>query len=386
MVQITYITPWQDSIDTTTRYSQSFSDTGGLTMRLNYVVRVTVMLCLIAAFVFSVVGAADAHVPNVINYQGRLTDDAGNVVPDGYYSLTFAIYDTAAGGTPLWGPVTPKPIEVIDGLFTWQLGWLEDFPEGLFEDTGRWLGISVGADPEIDPRTRFTTVPYAYHALVADRDGDWVESGADVYRTGGNVGIGMTNPQAKLDVGGVIRVLRDDSMSEPGEGEGLELMYDPVNRIGVIQVFDRFAGYRKLNLRNSPVGIDLNDPQYPLDVAGACHASSFPTSSDERFKSDVQQLDHVLDKLDQIRGVSFNWNDRYEELGRSTGHREIGVIAQEVEEVFPELVTNWSNEDFKAVDYGRLTAVLIEAVKELNKENKELKDRVEALEQELKGR
>jgi hypothetical protein len=351
-------------------------------MRVKYVVKGTVMLCFIAAIVFSAVNSVQAQVPNLINYQGRLTDDVGIVVPDGYYTLTFAIYDSATGGSPVWGPVTPKPIEVIDGLFTWQLGFLEDFSEGFFEDTSRWLGITVGGDPEIAPRTRFTTVPYAYHALVADRDGDWVESGAHVYRTGGNVGIGMTDPRAKLDVGGVIRVLRDDSMTEPGEGEGLELMYDHINRVGVIQVYHRFAGTRKLNIRNTPVGINVNDPQYRLDVAGECHASSFPTSSDERFKSDVQQLDDVLDKLDQIRGVSFDWNNKYEELGRSTGHREIGVIAQEVEEVFPELVTNWSDEDFKAVDYGRLTAVLIEAVKELNKENKELKDRVEALEQQ----
>ena len=76
----------------------------------------------------------------------------------------------------------------------------------------------------------------------------------------------------------------------------------------------------------------------------------------------------MLKKLEQIRGVSFEWNAIYESLGRSTKRREIGVIAQEVEKVFPELVTAWGDEGYRAVDYGRLTGVLIEAIKELRAE------------------
>ncbi len=116
------------------------------------------------------------------------------------------------------------------------------------------------------------------------------------------------------------------------------------------------------------VGIGTTSPGYKLDVAGSAHASSFPTSSDARLKTNVTQLTDVLEKLEKVRGVSFDWNELYESLGRSTGHREIGVIAQEVEAVFPELVTAWDDEDYMAVDYGRLTGVLIEAVKELRAE------------------
>ena len=61
--------------------------------------------------------------------------------------------------------------------------------------------------------------------------------------------------------------------------------------------------------------------------------------------------------------------------------REIGVIAQEVEAQFPELVTVWGEESYRAVDYGRLAGVLIEAIKELRTENKALKKRLEALEE-----
>ena len=61
------------------------------------------------------------------------------------------------------------------------------------------------------------------------------------------------------------------------------------------------------------------------------------------------------------------------------GQKEIGVVAQEVESVFPELVAS-SAEGYKSVDYAKLTAVLIEAVKELKTENESLNRRLQTLE------
>jgi hypothetical protein len=120
-----------------------------------------------------------------------------------------------------------------------------------------------------------------------------------------------------------------------------------------------------------------------LDVAFAVHASDFSTSSDERFKTNVVPLTDVLGKLDSIRGIVFDWNELYGSLGRSTGRREIGVIAQDVEKVFPELVSAWDEQGYKAVDYGRLTGVLVEAIKELKAKNESLERRLEALEKLL---
>lgn len=95
---------------------------------------------------------------------------------------------------------------------------------------------------------------------------------------------------------------------------------------------------------NVGIGIQTNAPAAKLDVGGAAHASSFPTSSDERFKRDITPLRDCLEKVGNLRGISFEWNDLYESMGRSTHHREIGVIAQEVELQFPELVTTWGNQ------------------------------------------
>lgn len=67
------------------------------------------------------------------------------------------------------------------------------------------------------------------------------------------------------------------------------------------------------------VGIGTTVPAFTLDVAGPAHASSFPTSSDIRFKTDVRPLTGVVEKLEKIRGVSFEWSERYQ--GRLVARR-----------------------------------------------------------------
>ncbi|MCK5125244.1 MAG: hypothetical protein KAR42_03220 [candidate division Zixibacteria bacterium] len=108
-----------------------------------------------------------AEIPSPIPYQGRLTDDTGAPVADGTYELTFSIYEGKANGTPLW-TAPSRSVNVAAGLFTFDLGYSPSFPDGLFEDSVRYLGITVGSDAEIAPRTRLQSVPYAYQALRAD--------------------------------------------------------------------------------------------------------------------------------------------------------------------------------------------------------------------------
>ena len=100
---------------------------------------------------------------------------------------------------------------------------------------------------------------------------------------------------------------------------------------------------------------------------------------DEKFKKNVHEIDNALDKLSKLRGVGFEWRqDEYAQMRFADGP-QIGVIAQEVEAVLPELV-NSPDASYKTVDYTKLTAVLIEAVKELKAENEELKQRMAKLE------
>jgi hypothetical protein len=110
---------------------------------------------------------------------------------------------------------------------------------------------------------------------------------------------------------------------------------------------------------------------------------SFDKNSDARLKTNVRQLEGALDKLERIRGVTYESAETESPyaLGGLPGQPGLGVVAQEVEEVFPELVSRYDAEhEYKAVDYDGLTSVLIEAVKELKDEIEALRSRIEALE------
>lgn len=98
------------------------------------------------------------------------------------------------------------------------------------------------------------------------------------------------------------------------------------------------------------------------------------TTSDERLKNMGERIPNALDKLLQINGVSYTWKEGYN-LG--TGP-QIGVGAQTVERVFPELVQTGSD-GYKSVDYQRLTAPIIEALRELKADNDNLKAELKSL-------
>jgi hypothetical protein len=97
-------------------------------------------------------------------------------------------------------------------------------------------------------------------------------------------------------------------------------------------------------------------------------------SSDERLKDNKVLLTQALDKVNQLNGYEFDWIPMVG-IHENEGH-DIGVIAQEVEKLFPEIVTTRDN-GYKAVKYEKLTAVLIEAIKELSNEMKELKKQID---------
>jgi hypothetical protein len=109
-----------------------------------------------------------AGVPGVINYQGRLNNASGQPVPDGTYQIKFKIYGSAAGADGLWESGF-QPVPTVGGAFNYLLGSSAALPIGLFSsDTVRYLGITVGTDPEMSPRARLCSAPYAFQSLRAD--------------------------------------------------------------------------------------------------------------------------------------------------------------------------------------------------------------------------
>ena len=100
-----------------------------------------------------------------------------------------------------------------------------------------------------------------------------------------------------------------------------------------------------------------------IDNSGAIYSGSFVYSSDVSLKEDIQTIENPLEKVQQLRGVSYKWKD--------TGRKDIGLVADEVQEVLPELVVEKGH---KHIDYGHMIGLLVEAMKEQQKEIEELKN------------
>lgn len=120
---------------------------------------------------------------------------------------------------------------------------------------------------------------------------------------------------------------------------------------------------------NNRVGINSATPTEALDVIGSVKATDFNTTSDQNLKDNIKTIENPLSKVLSIRGVNFEWKD--------SNKASAGVIAQEVEKVLPELVTG---QNTKTVNYNGLIGLLIETVKEQQKQIDILSEKISKLE------
>ncbi|MCB0379445.1 MAG: tail fiber domain-containing protein [Bdellovibrionales bacterium] len=128
------------------------------------------------------------------------------------------------------------------------------------------------------------------------------------------------------------------------------------------------------------VGVGTTNPAEQFHIAanmmvdGEAYGNAFFYSSDKRLKENIQPI-KGLELVEQLNGVSFNW--------KKSGKADIGVIAQEVERVLPELISQTGPEGMKSVKLANLVAILIESTKELHQSNENLKIQIEELKKKL---
>ena len=141
---------------------------------------------------------------------------------------------------------------------------------------------------------------------------------------------------------------------------------------------------------NGNVGIGTDDCDgYKLKVNGEFRttngtADSWTSTSDRRWKKDIKTLDNSLDKIATLRGVSYLWRvDDFPNKNFSDG-TQLGVIAQEIETVFPELV-HTDKKGYKSVQYSNIVAPLIEAIKTLKHQNEAQQDQITSLIERVKA-
>lgn len=119
-----------------------------------------------------------------------------------------------------------------------------------------------------------------------------------------------------------------------------------------------------ITIKDNNIGIGTNSPVYTLHIEGKLYASDSITAySDIAIKTNVCDISNALETVHKLRGVTYDRKDTHE--------RQIGVIAQEVRKILPEVVTETQNG--LAVAYGNMVGLLIEAVKELSNEVNALK-------------
>ena len=131
-------------------------------------------LLIVIFAVAALISSASADVPRQINFQGVLTDAGGIPLANDTTNIQFSIYSDAVTIFPTWVEFQ-QVITGPGGVFTVNLGAVNPLDEYLFSDSSRWLGIKVGSDPEMTPRTQIVSVAYSKRVAKAQQFG-WVSS------------------------------------------------------------------------------------------------------------------------------------------------------------------------------------------------------------------
>ncbi|HBK83764.1 MAG TPA: hypothetical protein DDZ41_09245, partial [Flavobacterium sp.] len=208
----------------------------------------------------------------------------------------------------------------------------------------------------------------------------------------GNVGVGTAGPSAKLHVvgagGGSVDFKTTGRIMIQSDNAGIVfskaatgLSYSfagvdssiPDHAFGISTPL---AGMYVFNvLQNGNIGIGTNAPAYTLHVNGSvAGTAAYVNLSDKRLKTNVQPITDALNKVMQLKGISFDWNQKADKTLELDNKNHLGFLAQEVEKVLPQVVSTAQDAmQTKSVAYSDIVPVLVEALKELKAENDMLK-------------
>ena len=200
-----------------------------------------------------------------------------------------------------------------------------------------------------------------------------VEGGACI---SGNLGIGTTQPGAKLhiaSIGEALRIMPNTMVN----GQYTSIIFrDPDNGTGPMEIRYTDAPPPDLAILGGNLGIGTPNPGNILTIVQNSStdpiADAWTVYSSRRWKTNIKPIENALDKVKRLKGVYFDW--------KADGKHDIGMIAEEVGEVIPEVVVYEENgRDAKSLDYSRLVALLIEAIKEQQQKIEKLEKDIEEL-------
>jgi hypothetical protein len=202
-----------------------------------------------------------------------------------------------------------------------------------------------------------------------------------------NIAIGKANPLEKLDVAGSINI----SSGSKYKINGVNLSYSDLE--GSLPSSSKWTQLNNnIYYNDGNVGININNPIEKLDVNGNIRSSgsitSFASFSDERLKDREGNIENPIDIVDKLQGFYYRPNKTANNLGIQGNKRELGISAQDVQKILPELVNiapadmaydeekniiSKTGSNYLTVNYEKMIPLLIESIKELNKNINDLK-------------
>jgi hypothetical protein len=156
------------------------------------------------------------------------------------------------------------------------------------------------------------------------------------------------------------------AIESAAEGGRKITVYDFFNTGGSALFYKKVAGggtERAIVTFNSAASALYDNSGATIDSSGTITALGFKATSSQRYKTNIENITGATDLINQLRGVTFDWT--LEPLATVAPH-DIGLIAEEVANVLPYIVGKDSSGQANSVDYSKLVAVLINAVKELD--------------------
>jgi hypothetical protein len=261
---------------------------------------------------------------------------------------------------------------------------------------GHFRLSGIGVTHIVDAGLMSSTSNYGTWIQARKKDDYSVNYNLLLNPNGGNVGIGNNSPSSTLTVGnaggtvgGEIVFNPTSTQYEGGQitikksliGSTVDWTIDQYGSTSSNARLRIFNGSSETNgitiLENGYIGMGNISPTTRLYVNGDITANSVAGTSDIRFKTNIHTVTNALDKVKSLRGVYFNWNQKAFPEKEFGSQDELGFIAQEVEKVVPEIVTKDKTKDeYRSVKYDKLVALLVEAIKEQQKQIDSLKLKV----------
>lgn len=303
---------------------------------------------------------ATQTITETFTYQGKL--ESGGSPFTGSKQMTFSLWSDAESqglGSRMTLPLQFQALEINKGLFTADLDFAISNQASTFDGTERYLQIEVadvgGANPVVlSPRTRLNTTPYSVHAQKSKK--------ADT--------AGYAATAGSADTAGAANTANSAGIADMSYWSGLFGI-----PAGFADGVDNTAAWLEtvggVTYTSNQVAVNTSNAMtFDLAVSGTAAKTGggqWASYSDARLKHDIKPMSGTLDRLLQLRGYTFEYNQDAIDARLALPGTQLGLLAQEVEQVFPDWVEK-DKDGYRFVTERATTALMVEALRDLREE------------------